>query len=550
MFLFGVAKYLFSALALAVVLAMMASYVVAMSVIPIYCARFLVAQKAEAKNVGMVGRIFAAFNRRYEQFAERYEKFLEKALDRKLFVIGGVALVFLLSLTIYPLLGTQLFPTTDSGKFIIHMRSPAGTRIEVTQELAQRVEKVIREVIPPDVIGTIVENLGLAPSISAIYSSNSGEDTGEIMATLKANHKVSTFHYMDVLKRELPRKVPEVTAFFSSGSIIDAVLNFGLPAPIDIQVTGPDFKPLFEVAQHLAHDIRHLPQVSQVFIPQEPDYPTLDVQIDRVRAARLGLTEKDVVTNIITALTSNQMIKPSIWIDRKTGNVYFLTAQYREQAIDSIETLQDIPVHHISADRGAHEQSILLRNVATIVPDKYPSEADHYNIQRVVDVLVDPATSNLGGTQDAIQQRLKSIKLPPDVQVNYRGAVAAMQRSFSSFGLGLGMAVLLLYLVMVAQFASFLDPLIILFAVPMGLIGVIWTLWLTNTTLNIESFMGIIVMVGIVVSNSILLVDFANQRRREGQELRRAVVESALRMRSVTALATSRDSFRSRLGAG
>src|SRR5208282_5533579 len=306
-------------------------------------------------------------------------------------------------------------------------------------------------------------------------------------------------------------------------------------------VTGPDYRPLFDVAQHIVHDIKGLPDVSQAFIPQEADYPTLDVEIDRVRAARLGLTEKDVVTNIITALTSNQMIKPSIWIDRSTGNDYFLTAQYREQAIDSIETLQDIPVHHISDDRGAHEQSILLRNVATIVPEKFPSEADHYNIQRVVDVLVDPATSNLGGTQNSIQQRLDKIKLPPDVQINYRGAVAAMQRSFSSFGLGLGMAVLLLYLVMVAQFASFLDPFIILFAVPMGLIGVIWTLWLTNTTLNIESFMGIIVMVGIVVSNSILLVDFANQRRREGQELRRAVVESArIRMRPIlmTALAT------------
>ncbi|MGO9605744.1 MAG: efflux RND transporter permease subunit [Candidatus Binataceae bacterium] len=541
MFLFGVAKYLFSALALAVVLAMMGSYVVAMSVIPIYCARFLKAETGENESTGLFDRLFAAFNHRYERFAARYEKFLERALDRKLYVIGFVAVVFLGSLTIYPLLGTQLFPTTDAGKFIIHMRSPAGTRIEVTQALAQRVERVIREVIPPNEIGTVVENLGLAPSISAIYSSNSGEDTGEIMTTLQAGHQGSTFHYMDILKRELPRKVPEVTAFFSSGSIIDAVLNFGLPAPIDIQVSGPDYGPLFEVAQRITHDLKELPDVAQAFIPQEADYPTLDVEIDRVRAARLGLTEKDVVTNIITALTSNQMIKPSIWIDRSTGNDYFLTAQYREKAIDSIETLQDIPVHHINDDRGAHEQSILLRNVATIVPEKFPSEADHYNIQRVVDVLVDPATSNLGGTQTAIEQRLDKIKLPPNVQINYRGAVAAMQKSFSSFGLGLGMAVLLLYLVMVAQFASFLDPFIILFAVPMGLIGVIWTLWLTGTTLNIESFMGIIVMVGIVVSNSILLVDFANQRRREGQELRRAVVESArIRMRPIlmTALAT------------
>jgi hydrophobic/amphiphilic exporter-1 (mainly G- bacteria), HAE1 family len=541
MFLFGVAKYLFSALALAVVLAMLASYVVAMTVIPIYCARFLAVGAHGVERTGPIDRIFAAFNHYYERFAVRYERLLQRALDRKLLVIGGVGVIFALSLFIYPLLGTQLFPTTDAGKFIITMRSPAGSRIEVTRALSQRVEKVIRDTIPPDEIGTIVENLGLAPSISAIYSSNSGEDTGQIMVTLQADHKVSTFHYMDVLKRDLPRKVPQVRAFFSSGSIIDAVLNFGLPAPIDIQVSGPEFNPLFEVARRIESEVGRLPQVAQAYIPQEADYPTLDVQIDRVRAARLGLTEKDVVTNVITALTSNQMIHPSIWIDRNTGNDYFLTAQYRQQAINSIDTLRDIPVHHISADQDAHAQSIPLRSVAAILPDKFPSEADHYNIQRVVDVLVDPATSDLGGTETAIQQRLDKIVLPPNVRLNYRGAVAAMQRSFSSFGLGLGMAVLLLYLVMVAQFASFLDPFIIMFAVPLGLIGVFWTLWLTGTTLNIQSFMGIIVMVGIVVSNSILLVDFANQRRREGQELRRAVVESArIRMRPIlmTALAT------------
>jgi len=540
MFLFGVAKYLFSALALAVVLAMLASYVVAMAVIPIYCARFLVSEKAEPGRRGLFTRLFDGFNRRYERFADRYERLLARALDRKALVIAGVAVIFVGSLGIYPLLGTQLFPTTDAGKFIIHMRSPAGTRIEVTEDLARRVEKVIREVIPPGEIGTVVENLGLAPSISAIYSSNSGEDTGEIMVTLQPDHKVSTFHYMRILERQLAREVPEATAFFSSGSIIDAVLNFGLPAPIDIQVSGPDYQPLFTVAHRLATAISGLPDVAQAYIPQEADYPTLDVKVDRVRAARLGLTEKDVVTNVITALTSNQMIRPSIWIDRSTGNDYFLTAQYREQAIDSIDTLKDIPVHHLTKG-NVPEQSILLRNVARIEQAKFPSEADHYNIQRVVDVLVDPATSDLGGTQAAIQRRLEQIKLPPDVRVHYRGAVAAMERSFSSFGLGLGMAVVLLYLVMVAQFASFVDPFIIMFAVPMGLIGVIWTLWLTSTTLNIESFMGIIVMVGIVVSNSILLVDFANQRRREGLELRRAVVESArVRMRPIlmTALAT------------
>ncbi len=234
------------------------------------------------------------------------------------------------------------------------------------------------------------------------------------------------------------------------------------------------------------------------------------------------------------------MIAPSIWIDHKTGNDYFLTAQYRESDIDSYETLLDIPVLSRNTDRG-HSDTVLLRNIASIEHESHPAEADHYNIQRVVDVLIDPATSDWVARRLRSRTRLKDLRLPKDVQIDYRGSVAAMQKSFSSFGFGLSMAVILLYLVMVAQFKSFLDPVIIMFAVPMGLIGVIWTLLLTGTTLNIESFMGIIVMVGIVVSNSILLVDFANQRFRGGQELRRAVIESArIRMRPIlmTALAT------------
>ena len=217
------------------------------------------------------------------------------------------------------------------------------------------------------------------------------------------------------------------------------------------------------------------------------------------------------------------MIAPSIWIEPKTGNDYFLTAQYYENEINSLETLKNIPVSSPALGH-AREDAVLLRNVATLVTEHHPAEADHYNIQRVVDVLVSPHSDDLGGTQDAVQRAINHLTLPEGIKIDLRGSVAAMQKSFSSFGFGLGLAVVLLYLVMVAQFRSFLDPFIIMFAVPMGLIGVIWTLYLTNTTLNIESFMGIIMMVGIVVSNSILLVDFANQRRREGQPLRRAVL--------------------------
>jgi hydrophobic/amphiphilic exporter-1 (mainly G- bacteria), HAE1 family len=296
------------------------------------------------------------------------------------------------------------------------------------------------------------------------------------------------------------------------------------------------------VAKELQRRIKHFPEISQSFIAQELNYPTLNIKVDRVRSARLGVAQQEVISNVITALDSNLYLKPSIWIDHANKNDYFLTVQYpgSDNGFDSTQVLENIPIESVDRETG-HAQSLLLRDVASISPEFHPSEADHYSIQRVVDLLVAPATEDLGGTQQKIQSEVSKMKVPPHVSVRYRGAVASMQKSFSSFGFGLSLAVILLYLVMVAQFKSFLDPIIIMFAVPMGLIGVIWTLWATGTTLNIESFMGIIVMVGIVVSNSILLVDFANERRRQGQELRRATIESArIRMRPIlmTALAT------------
>ncbi len=557
MFLFGVAKYMFSALALAVVLAMLASYVVAMSVIPIFCARFLSAEEAramegehqiDARDASQESAhwpesergFFAAFNRLYEKLALRYERALQWALEHKIGVIAGLSITFTLSMLMFPRLGTQLFPDTDAGKFSINLHAPLGSRIAVTESLTRKLEQAARDVIPPSELDTIVSNIGLEPNLSAIYSSNSGQDTAQVLISLKADHKRPTSEYMNKLRDELPMRVPEIHAFFSSGSIIDAVLNFGSPAPINVQISGQDYESIFAFARKLEDTIRGLPKVAATYIPEESGYPTLDVKVDRLKAGRLGLTQRDVITNVITALTSNQMIKPSIWIDPKTGNDYYLTAQYPESDIESIESLQNIPVRSYDGGQG-HANSLLLRDVATIVPERHAAQADHYNVQRVVNLLVAPRGGDWGGTQDSIKQALSKIPVPTGIRVTYRGSVAAMEKSFASFGFGLYMAVALLYLVMVAQFRSFLDPLIIMFAVPMGLIGVVWTLYLTGTTLNIESFMGIIVMVGIVVSNSILLVDFANQRRAQGHELRRAVVESArIRLRPIlmTALAT------------
>jgi multidrug efflux pump subunit AcrB len=540
MFLVGVTKYLFSALALAVVLSMMASYVMAMTVIPIYCARFFTVEGAREKEAGARTGLFGAFNRGYERLARAYQRLLEGALDRKWVVIVTLTVLFVGTMSLYPRLGTELFPATDGGQFIINIRAPLGSRIEITDALCARVEQVIREVIPPDELSTIVANLGLDPGFSSIYSPNAAPDSGFVMVSLKAHHRVHTSEYVRRVRSAVAAKVPELETFFSSGSVIEAVLNFGLAAPIDIQLSGPDFPPLYDTAVKIKAAVRHMPQVSEAFIPEETGYPTINIKVDRVTAARLGLNQKDVVNNVITALTSNAMIEPSIWIDPVTGDDYFLTAQYTEQDIRSLDTLRDIPVRS-STDETSRTDALLLRSVATLERQAHPAEADHYNIQRVVDVLVSPSTQDAGGTQSAIQKVVSKIPLPQDVSVVYRGSVSAMEASFASFGFGLMMAVALLYLVMVAQFRSFLDPFIIMFAVPMGLIGVVWMLLATNTTLNIESFMGIIVMVGIVVSNSILLVDFANQRVAAGAPLREAVVSAArTRMRPIlmTALAT------------
>ena len=414
MFLFGVAKYLFSALALTVVLAMIASYLVAMTVIPIYCARFLTAEMAREEEYGG-GGFAGAFIRVYERFARRYERLLEHALDHKAIVIGAVITLFAGTMLLYPLLGTELFPTTDSGQFIIDYRAPAGMRIELTEALTERMEKLVHQVIPPQELSTIVSNIGLAPGFSAIFSSNAASDSGFMMVALKPDHKVSTFTYIRRLKRLLPVAIPEVRTFFTSGSIIDSVLNFGLAAPIDVQVGGPSYTELYPIAKRVQAAIRNLPEVGNTYIPEESNYPTLDVNVDRVKAARLGLDQRDVVSNLITALTSNAMIAPSIWIEPKSGNDYFLTAQYPESEINSIETLQNVPVSSSSSDH-AREDAVLLRDVAAIVSERHPAEADHYNIQKVVDILVSPRTDDLGGTQEAVEKAVSRMSLPEDIK--------------------------------------------------------------------------------------------------------------------------------------
>jgi multidrug efflux pump subunit AcrB len=538
--LFGVSKYLFSALALGVVLALCASYFDAVTVVPLFCAYFLKPAHHGTEGSGIKksrgARFHAGFNARFEKMLNVYEKYVNRTLDRPREALMIFGALFVLSFLLVPLIGVSFFPRSDAGQFVINVKAPTGTRIEVTNDYIKQVEDIVRQVVKPDDLNTVVSNIGVMPDLSALFTSNSGMHTAFVQVGLKEDHKISSFVYMDEVRRRVAAQLPQLRTYFQSGGLVDAVLNQGAPAPIDVQVSGMDLKSADRIAQDLARQIRASKGVSDIYIPQDMDYPALKVNVNRDRAAELGLTPKEVIDNLITALTSDVMIAPSYWVDPKNGNNYFVTVQYPENQVKSIEDLKAMPLRAPNLKMPTY-----LNQVADVVPILTPTEVDHYQLQRVVDVYVAPTGEDIGTPSREIQDIISKTSLPPNIRVNVRGLVVTMQDSFKSFGIGLILAVLLVYLILVAQFSSFVDPFLIVLAVPTGIVGVIVTLALTGTTLNIQSLMGIVMLQGMVVSNSILIVDFANVLRSEGRNLRDAVVQSCrIRLRPIlmTSLAT------------
>jgi len=360
--------------------------------------------------------------------------------------------------------------------------------------------------------------------------------TAFVQVGLKEDHRVSSFQYMNQVRARVGRELPELRTYFQSGGLVDSVLNQGAPAPIDVQVSGSDLQTDDRIAEDLARQFRALPGVSDVYVPQDMDYPSLQVNVNRERASQLGLDPREVIDNLITSLTSDAMIAPSYWVDPKNGNNYFVTVQYPENQVKSLEDLKAMPLHAPSLKLPTY-----LSQVADVSLSRSPTEVDHYQLQRSIDVYVAPSEEDLGKNAQQISKIIAETRLPPNIRVNLRGLVVTMQSSFKSFGFGLLLAVLLAYLVLVAQFTSFTDPFLIILAVPTGLIGVIVTLALTHTTLNIQSLMGVVMLQGMVVSNSILIVDFANVLRSEGHSVREAVANSCrIRLRPIlmTSLAT------------
>jgi multidrug efflux pump subunit AcrB len=569
-FLYGVSQFLFSALALSVVLSLFASYVVAMTVVPLFCAKLLkghghnpkgdgynargqdgilsyydapglpvpvpAALVTPARRPGWGARFNTGFNLRFDRFLDWFDGIQAIALARPWWTILSIMGLFALSFLLMPFIGLAYFPRTDPGQFVVRLKAPTGMRVELTEQEVAKVEALIRRVVPKDELGLVVSNIGVTPDFSAIYTSNSASHTAFVQAALVKGHKVGSYEYMNRVRAAMKREMPELTTYFQSGGLVDAVLNLGLPAPIDVQVSATNLADGASTAAKIARRAAALGDVSDVLVPQDINAPALRVNVDRLRVGQLGLNEQDVVDNIITALTSNGMIAPSYWIDPKTGNDYLLTVQYYEDAIKTLTDLRGIPLRSATA-----KQTALLDAVAKIQRTETPTEVDHYQLRRVIDVFVSPKSEALGGVANEMDRIIADIHPPEGTVVTMRGTVQAMRSSFRSFGLGLILAVVLVYLILVAQFRSFVDPFLILLAVPPGITGVMIMLALSGTTLNIMSLMGVVMLVGIVTSNSILIVEFTHRLIGDGMVVRQAVshaVRVRLRPILMTSLAT------------
>ncbi len=404
----GVSRYLFTDLALGVVICIFASYFFSMTLVPLFCAKFINMHEehgesaAGEKSHSIFRRVVNGFNLYFQNMSERYEVLVYRTLKRPGFttvvLLGGTAVILVL---LTPVLGRAYFPRTDPGQFIINVKMPSGTRIETSDAYIAQVEDEIHKVVTPHDLGMIVSNIGITPDLSAIYTSNSSMDTAFVQVSLAEGHSIGSYQYIDRVRRRLAADMPEVQTYFQAGGLVDSVMNQGLPAPLDIQISSNDQRAAFAKAQEIAQQLRGLSSVGDVYIPQDLKYPGLQLNIDRERASLVGLSPKDVVDNVITALTSNGVIAPSYWIDPNTGNNYMLTVQYSTHQIEhmNMEDFQNIPL------RGKGQTSYTpLRSVVFTKPIDTPTEVDHYALRRVIDIYVQPRSAALNTISGQVQE--------------------------------------------------------------------------------------------------------------------------------------------------
>jgi len=569
-FFTGIIKFLFVPLALAVAYAMVISYLASMTVAPVAMAALIKTSSHDSP-----GRT-RLFGRLFDRMIRHYEQVLRWCLRHKGLVVIAVAGIFVGALSQAPRLATEFFPKVDAGQFILNVAVPEGTRVEKTEATVAQIEDLIRREIPAQELDQIVANIGLPQGWMVLYTPVNGPHQAFLLVSLTRDHTLRTDELIARLRARFTQQFPGLKFSFQTGGIVSDVLNFGLPAPIDIKVSGPKLAAVAEAAARIREVAAQVPGTADVQVRQGMDYPELHLDVNRAKSAYLGLSQQRVVVDLITGLSSNMTLNPGYWIDPKSNNAYFVVAQYPEQTLVQFEDFLNIPlvgtrVEQPSVITGmgtlAFQQTpfpetaslpepmtdlppddesvngalVLLRDLVEVTRKTGPETVDHYNLQRTMDVLVNVPGNDLGRVAGRIEQALATVELPNDILLTFKGEADSMQAAFKGFSGTLPLAMVLIYLVMVGLFRSYLDPFIIMFAVPLGFIGVIGMLLLTHTSVNVESLIGTLMMIGIVVSNSVLLVDFANRRLLEGVPLEEAVVEAGrLRIRPIlmTSLAT------------
>jgi CzcA family heavy metal efflux pump len=508
-FLSGMIKFLFLPLSLAAVMTIAASYFIAMTVAPTFCARFLgkVTGKAAASNVDTEnnsGGFYAATLRKAMRGG-----FLTIAA-----IVGATAGCFLL----VPALGTELFPDVDAGTFEVRIKTIPGTRLEKTEELVAEIEDSIKETVSEESVQSIISNIGMpvgkGAGFSTILSSNSGPDTAYIIVNLKNERAKSTLGYVKELRAKWAEQFPQEKFLFVTGGIVNAALNEGAPTPIDIEIKTGSLDAGRAAAEGIEAAVQGIPGAVDIQIAQMLDYPQLDIEVDRTKAALYGLTQEGVAKNVLTAYGSSASFQSMIWVDPKSGTDFFIGVQLGDNEADSLDELRSLPLR-IQTEDGP--SIIPLSSIATLKRVNIPGEIAHADISRVNNVYINVEDRDLGSVVADVEKRLEDVELPPGVTVSLQGPVMTMREGISKLGFGLVVACVLVFLVLMAQFKSFVDPLIIMLAVPLAMAGVVVMLFVTGTNLNIQSLMGALMLIGVVVNNSILLVEFANLQLKEGK---------------------------------
>ncbi|HXC24444.1 MAG TPA: efflux RND transporter permease subunit, partial [Gemmatimonadaceae bacterium] len=547
-FLGGVAGALFRPLAMAVIFAMLASYLLSRTLVPTMV-RYLLAGEVHVYATAAAGgsvhehgvfwRVNHWFESHFDRLREAYRGVLTQALRRRKAVAISTAVVVLGSCVLVPVIGQDFFPTVDGGQFRVHVRAPSGTRLEVTETLFSRIEDEVRHEIPARDLGLILSNIGLpASSINLATGDNAtiGPSDGEMLISLEEGRARSTQEYMKLLRDDFRRKFPGVTFSFQPADIVNQILNLGLAAPIDVQVTGKSRDSNYVITQRIAKAMRGVPGASDVRVQQVMDAPEVLFSVDRTRASELGLTQRDVATSLLISLSSSGQTAPNFWRSPQNGVNYSVAVQTPEYRLSSLNDLETTPI----IVPGSAPQ--LFGNLATPQRVLGMGVVNHYNVQPVFDVYASAQGRDLGGVAhdiDAIINRERA-HLPRGTEIFLRGQVASMRSSFLGLGLGLAFAILLVYFLMVVNFQSWLDPFIIIMALPGALTGIVWMLFVTHTTFSVPSLMGAIMAMGVATANSILLVTFANDRRADGLDAIAAALDAGVtRLRPVvmTALA-------------